>query len=366
MEEKELIAWLTLSLCPRIGPVTFQKILEVDTPEQFLSYSRDELSQLGLTEKQLHFIFQQSHPSVDACLEWRQKGNNSILLASSDDYPDILRQTKGYPPILFATGKVAILNEPQIAIVGSRNAQPQSLELAKHYAASFCQQGYVVTSGLALGVDGYAHHGALESGGKTIAVLGAGIEKLYPRRHRHLANRIIDDGVLVSEHAPFISPRAEYFPRRNRIISGLSIATLVVEAAEKSGSLITAKLAAEQGREVFAIPGSVFHPFHTGCHQLIKLGAGLVESPEDVLSAIQITQCCRKNRQNPPEKAVIEKQQLPFPELLANVGLEATPIDLLAQKTHIPVQEVMQQMLELELLGHVVSVTGGYILKGRG
>lgn len=366
MEENELTAWLTLSLCPGIGPITFHKILEVDTPMQFLSYSCQELSQLGLNERQLRFIKQSGHSQVDQCLEWNLKNEQTILPASSHHYPEMLRQTKGYPPLLFAKGKINCLDDLQIAIVGSRNAQPQSLELAKNYAAKFCEQGYSVTSGLALGVDGYAHHGALQAGGKTIAVLGSGLNNIYPKRHSKLAERIVESGVLLSEHPPFIPPRAEYFPRRNRIISGLSMATLVVEATEKSGSLITANLAAEQGRDVFAIPGSVFHPFHAGCHQLIKSGAALVESADDVLLAIQTTQHCRKNNHNSPEKPVIDKQQLPFSKLLANVGIEATSVDLLAQKTHIPVQEVMQQMLELELLGHVISVPGGYILKGRG
>ncbi len=181
-----------------------------------------------------------------------------------------------------------------------------------------------------------------------------------------MASRIAERGALVSEHLPSVKPRAEHFPRRNRIVSGLSLAVLVVEATKKSGSLITAKYAAEQGRDVFAIPGSIRQPFHTGCHSLIKSGACLVQSPDDLLGEIESLTNWSKKVQPTLFDQVIDKEELPFPDLLANVGIEATPVDILAQKTHIPVQEVMQQLLELELLGHVVAVNGGYILKGRG
>ena len=224
---------------------------------------------------------------------------------------------------------------------------------------------------MALGIDSFAHDGALKGGGKTVAVLGSGLEQVYPSRHKALSQRIVEQGgALVSEFLPQAKARSNHFPRRNRIISGLSTGVLVVEAAERSGSLITARYAAEQGRDVFAVPGSIHNPNNRGGNQLIKSGACLVQKTQDVLNEIEILVNWSINN-NKSVKAVLFEQndareELPFPELLANVGIEATPVDILADRTNIPVHEVMMQLLELELLGHVVAVSGGYIRKGRG
>ena len=231
-----------------------------------------------------------------------------------------------------------------------------------------------LTESLALGkifgIDGHAHDGALLGGGETVAVLGSGLQHLYPARHRKLAERIREQGALVSEFRPDAKPRAEHFPRRNRIISGLSVGVLVVEAAEKSGSLITARYAAEQGRDVFALPGSIHSPTSRGGNQLIKNGACLVQSAKDVLDEIENLVNWSVSQSPYPQPALFtqndSREELPFAELLANVGNEATPVDILANRTNIPVHEVMMQLLELELSGHVVAVTGGYIRKGRG
>ncbi|MDA0111205.1 DNA-processing protein DprA [Vibrio sp. La 4.2.2] len=366
MSDARTLAWLRLSLCPGIGAVTFEKLRAIDSPLNIVSYTPQELASIGLKPHQVAFIHHQSIALAEQALAWASGERRYIVISGDKAYPPLLSETNGAPPVLFVEGQLSLLAAPQIAMVGSRNATLEGLEIARSYASTFTKHDYCVTSGLALGIDGHAHQGALDAQGPTIAVLGSGLSQIYPARHKSLASRIAEHGALVSEHLPSVKPRAEHFPRRNRIVSGLSLAVLVVEATEKSGSLITAKYAAEQGRDVFAIPGSIRHPFHSGCHSLIKLGACLVQSPNDLLSEIESLTNWSKKVQPTLFDQVIDKEELPFPDLLANVGIEATPVDILAQKTHIPVQEVMQQLLELELLGHVVAVNGGYILKGRG
>ncbi|WP_394154587.1 DNA-processing protein DprA [Vibrio maritimus] len=366
MDDNSRVAWLRLSLCPGIGPVTFYKLLAVDDPRNIVESDEQTLSAIGLKPNQVSFIRRKSVELAHKAMEWSNGADNHILIHQDEHYPPLLRESKGCPPVLYVQGDVSLLSDQQIAMVGSRNASTGGLETARSFAAEFVRYGYCVTSGLALGIDGHAHQGALDACGKTIAVLGSGLGSIYPARHRSLAQRVAQHGALVSEHLPWIKPRAEHFPRRNRIVSGLSLGVVVVEAAEKSGSLITAKYAAEQGREVFAIPGSIRHAYHSGCHSLIRTGACLVQSVEDVLCEIESLSNWSKKVQPTLFDQVIDKEELPFADLLANVGIEATPVDILAQKTHIPVQEVMQQLLELELSGHVVAVNGGYILKGRG
>jgi DNA processing protein len=271
------------------------------------------------------------------------------------------------PPVLFVEGNAELLSDPQIAIVGSRNASIDGLRTAREFAADLAKKGLAITSGLALGVDGHAHDGALSVEGDTIAVLGSGLQHIYPARHRKLAQKIVQKGgTLVSEFRPSARPRSEHFPRRNRIISGLSLGVLVVEAAEKSGSLITARYANEQGREVFAIPGAIQSPSARGCNQLIKQGACLVQCSADILQEVDSLLTWSVNMQKDMFEQQGENEQLPFPELLANVGVEATPVDILAQRTNIPVHEIMMQLLELELQGHVAAVSGGYIRTRRG
>ncbi len=225
--------------------------------------------------------------AVEQDLRWAEKPNCHLLTLTDPAYPALLRQTTTLPPVLFVHGNVTLLSTPQIAIVGSRYPSPEGLENARRFAYSFSAEGITVTSGLALGIDGAAHHGALQNTGRTLAVMGHGLDHIYPMRHRALADRILEQGGgLVSEFPLGVKPVAAYFPQRNRIISGLSLGTLVVEAALRSGSLITARFALEQGREVFAIPGSVHSPLTKGCHALIRQGAKLVEVANDVLEEL--------------------------------------------------------------------------------
>ncbi|MGF1911435.1 DNA-processing protein DprA [Vibrio kasasachensis] len=369
MTIESLTAWLTLYFTPRLGAKGLQKLLSKADPEQIVQWDPVRLQAVGLSTTQVNFIHQPNKAYIEQCLEWKATSSlHHIITLQDSAYPPLLKQIPSPPPVLFIKGDLAPLSFPQIAMVGSRHASIDGLNSAKYFAAALAEQGLVVTSGLALGVDGYAHDGALNANGCTVAVLGCGLKQVYPARHKGLADRIEQQGALVSEFHPATLPKASNFPRRNRIISGLSLGVLVIEATEKSGSLITARYAAEQGRDVFALPGSIHSPQARGCNQLIKQGACLVQGVEDILN--EIDSLLRwSDSYIPRHESLAEKEpkeQLPFAKLLANVGRNVTPVDILAQRTHIPVQEVMMQLLELELLGHVVAVSGGYIRKGRG
>ncbi|PJC85162.1 DNA-protecting protein DprA [Vibrio sp. HA2012] len=368
MTEQELSAWLALSFMPGIGGKRLTRLLSIDSPACLVGASRERLESVGLKPAQIHYLRYESDQVVESCLHWLQAASlHHIITPLCVGYPPLLKEISAYPPVLFVKGSLSLLSEPQLAIVGSRNASREGLDTARSFAGDLARQGVTITSGLALGVDGYAHDGALKAGGDTIAVLGSGLDNLYPRRHKPLAERIIEHGALVSEFRPDAPPMAEHFPRRNRIISGLASGVLVIEAAERSGSLITARYACEQSRDVFVLPGSIHHPNSRGGNHLIREGATLVQTSEDILQEISHLIKWSLSGQNTLFQEEVEKEQLPFPELLANVGeKEAVPVDILAQRTHIPVHEIMMQLLELELQGHVAAVPGGYIRMRRG
>ncbi len=371
MNESELSAWLALSFTPKLGHKTLSRLLSHDSLLNLINYSSKQWQALGLTQEQIHYLSHESVKDVDQSLSWlNAQSNRYIVTPLCKHYPPLLKQIPAAPTVLFVEGQIASIQQSQIAIVGSRNASIDSQKIAFQFASQLVEHELVITSGLALGVDGYAHDGALKSGGKTVAVLGSGLSSIYPLRHKSLANRVVENGALVSEFRPNAKPRPTHFPRRNRIISGLSMGVLVVEAAEKSGSLITARYALEQGREVFVVPGSIVNPNCVGSNRLIRQGACLVQNVQHILdeidSMMNFNQLQRSQTQQPLFLPPNSEDELPFPELLANVGEEATPVDILANRTHIPVQEVMMQLLELELSGHVVAVSGGYIRKGRG
>ncbi len=367
MTESELSAWLTLSFIPKIGGVTLSRLLAFDSPINLLQYTVPQWQALGLKPAQMDYLQQNSFPQVEQCLAWQQSPQQHIITPLCGGYPPLLQQIASLPPVLFVKGNLDCLVKSQVAMVGSRNASLEGLKAAKDLAFELAQAGVIVTSGLALGVDGHAHDGALLAGGETIAVLGSGLEHIYPARHKKLAQRIVEQGALVSEFWPSAPPRAENFPRRNRIISGLSLGTLVIEAAERSGSLITARYALDQGRDVFALPGAYNLASTQGSNRLIKQGAFLVQSLQDVLDELNLTlpHSLLVEANQSPQALVEQSKTLPFAELLANVGNEATPVDILAERTHIPVHEVMMQILELELAGYVVAVPGGYIRNSK-
>lgn len=299
---------------------------------------------------------------VDKDLLWLQSPNCHMITKKDPSYPALLKEIHGMPPVLFIRGDVKILSRPQIAIVGSRNPTAMGCETAFQFAQHFSKQGFTVTSGLALGIDGAAHKGALQGIGSTIAVLGNGLDRIYPASNHKLASEIAEQGALVSEFPIGVPPIASHFPRRNRIISGLSAGILVVEAALNSGSLITAKFALEQGREVFAIPGSIHSPLAKGCHALIREGAKLVETANDVVEELgalmkYVIRPKKAEQDNSSRLPALEK---PYEGLLTEVGYDCTPIDVVVTRTGLTAQVVSSMLLELELKGYVISIPGGY------
>ncbi|MDD1783993.1 DNA-processing protein DprA [Enterovibrio sp. ZSDZ35] len=360
-------SWLRLAAVPRLGAKSLSKILSSHPPQSLLTLSDNEMLALGLTQAQLHAFRYPDETMIEKCLAWEDAPHKHILTLADQRYPYLLKHITSAPPLLFVEGDPNVLSTPQIAIVGSRHASADGLSLAHEFAYQLVHHELTVTSGLALGIDGRAHRGALDRKGRTIAVLGSGLDNVYPSRHRRLAEEIKDNGgALVSELWPWSPPKPAFFPKRNRIISGLSTGVLVVEAALKSGSLITARLALEQGRDVFALPGTVNNPHAKGSNGLIKQGAFLVESVEDILEQVGTLAGCAINHQLDVMQAQVLQEELPFPELLANVGNEARCVDVLAELCDQPVHEIMMQLLELELQGVVTAAPGGYIRTRRG
>lgn len=302
---------------------------------------------------------------VDADLRWLQGGTGSVITFSDARYPELLRQIADAPPVLFVRGKAELLARHQVAVVGTRKPTPDGVADAYRLAADLVRAGVVVTSGLALGIDASAHAGALDAGGATIAVLGCGVDRAYPRRNEALADRIAFHGTLVSEFGPGTPPLAEHFPRRNRLISGLALGTLVVEAAMRSGSLITAGLAAAQGREVFALPGSIRNPMTQGCHHLIRQGAKLVIDVRDILEefrelappadAVEIaTPCVMQDTTGLDERCRV---------LLDNIGFGPVAMDDLVNQTGLAAGITASLLSSLEISGHVEILPGGRIIR---
>ncbi|MBS0556553.1 MAG: DNA-protecting protein DprA [Proteobacteria bacterium] len=306
---------------------------------------------------------------IDADLRWLEAPCHHLVVATSEDFPILLRDATNPPAALFVAGDTACLWSAQIAIVGSRSATAAGLANARAFAKTFAQAGNTVTSGLAEGVDGAAHDGALEGGGKTIAVLGTGPDIVFPRQHGDLAGRIVEHGALVSEFPPGTPGLPKHFPRRNRIIAGLSLGTLVVEASLRSGSLTTARLATEAGREVFALPGSIHSPLARGCHKLIRDGAKLVETAEEVIEELRgvgglLAEGLRRRLQAPadptplPEAAVTRDAD--YQRLLGALDAQATALDELVERTGLTAAAVSSMLLVLELDGVVGSENGRY------
>jgi DNA processing protein len=300
---------------------------------------------------------------LDADLRWIERSGAKLVPCTSEHYPPQLARTVGAPPVLYVMGRTELLAEPQIAMVGTRNPTPSGKRTALELAAFFARSGLIVTSGLALGIDAASHEGALKGQGPTIAVCGNGLDSVYPRQNRALAERIREHGAIVSEFAPGTKPLRYHFPRRNRIISGLSLGTLVVEAAEGSGSLITARCALEQGREIFAVPGSIHNPMCRGCHQLIRAGATLIERGEEVLQELKFSLRAQSLEAKSSARAdstasgpALDKE---YEMLLDALGFEPTGIDAIVARTGFPSESVASMLLILELEGRVAPHVGG-------
>jgi DNA processing protein len=357
----ELRYWLALHHAPGIGVATFHQLLQrFDSPQAALEASAAEFTGGRWRRKTRDYLAAPDWQTVDAELAWAARPGNHVITFHDARYPVLLREIADPPPLLYVTGNPAVLATLQLAMVGSRNPTANGAETAHDFARYLAGAGLVITSGLAHGIDAASHRGALAGGGRTIAITGTGLDRVYPARHRDLAHQISVDGALVSEFGLGTPPRAENFPRRNRLISGLSLGTLVVEAGTGSGSLLTARLAAEQGREVFAIPGSIHNPLARGCHQLIRQGAKLVENAGDVLEELG------------PLAGVVAADTAPSdapdgsPELsgeenivLIHMGFEAVSIDMLVASSGLAAEVVSASLVALELLGQVSSAAGG-------
>ena len=356
-------AWISLWRVPGVGCRAIHKLLShLGNPEDILGASQSTLQKTGLSSKQIQAILSQTLDAAKPDMLWLEQDNNHLITLSDSHYPEMLREISDAPPLLYVHGNIDLLSDPQIAIVGSRTPTPGGINNAFEFAKHFASTGLCVTSGLALGIDGEAHKGALAGDGVTIAVTATGLDRVYPARNKALAHQIAEQGALISENPIGTSPRAQNFPRRNRIISGLSIGTLVIEAAQRSGSLITADYANEQGRMVFAIPGSIHNPLARGCHKLIRQGAKLVETASDVMEDLasqinldnHISKQPRPKAAEPQETADIERNS-ENDRLLVAMGYDPVSIDHLVIQTGLTPAALSSMLLVMELQGLIAS-----------
>jgi DNA processing protein len=360
--ESDLADWIRLSLVAGVGDETARELLaRCGLPGEIFQQSRVALSALVGDKLAANLLAEPDSQSIERALAWAGEDNHYVFTLADAGYPQALLRTADPPPLLYVVGRPALLNAPALAIVGSRSATPQGLANAEQFAHTFADAGLTIVSGLALGIDAAAHRGALKGAASTIAVVGTGADIVYPSRNRDLAKAIAEGGAIISSFALGTPAIGNNFPQRNRLISGLSRGVLVVEAAMQSGSLITARLAGEQGREVFAIPGSIHSPLAKGCHRLIKQGAKLVESAQDVLEELG-----ELPRGAPAATETAAPSQLDAgaadadtQNLLRQLGREECDVDVLCQRTGLTAARVCAMLLQLELEGSVASLPGG-------
>lgn len=372
--QAELAGWLRLTLIPGIGGEGQRQLLKAcGGPEAIFASSAAALRGVagsGLAER---LLAHDCGAEIEAALAWAAQPGNRILTLADTEYPQALLTAADPPVLLYVKGRVELLNRPAFAIVGSRNATKQGEANAEAFAQSLAGAGLTIVSGLAAGIDAAAHRGALREAAATIAVIGTGIDRIYPARNEALAREIADKGAVVSEFPLGTPPLAANFPRRNRLIAGLSRGCLVVEAAQRSGSLITARLAAEAGREVFAIPGSIHNPLARGCHQLIRQGAKLVETTAEIID--ELAPLARRLGASLRERlapAPVAAPRAPMARTRSRdddpdyarlyAALEADPLDVdtLAARSGLGVPALASMLLMLELEGEVVAAGGGY------
>jgi len=369
--------WLALKLVPRLA--IQKKIALVETFGLTALFSFNGKSSVltsanGLSVKQLTAFYQPNWQSIEDIIQASEACHSAIICFDDACYPQLLKQIYDPPLVLFIQGSRKLLNAQQLAVVGSRSASIDGRDTAFALCQQLAQYNLVITSGLALGIDAEAHRGALTETTGTIAVVATGLDEVYPTRHRDLAQQIINrGGAIISEFFPGTQARAGHFPKRNRLISGMSLGVLVVEAELKSGSLITARCALEQNREVFAIPSSIGNQQAKGCHWLIKQGAKLVEQCADIIDELAFAIKPRLHLKEEvlfPERLEIginkgvdekNKKSLCNDTLLSSVGFEITPVDKVVSRSKLPVEEVLTRLTVLELSGLVSSVPGGYV-----
>lgn len=369
--DEELTAHLALNRAPGVGSAIYTNLLQnFDTASAVFNANRQQLTCVpDVTPEVADAIVRGTESSnVAEDVSWLQEDDSHhVIYLTHAEYPELLSQIHRPPPVLFLKGDKSLLHTVQLAIVGSRNPTAGGLETARAFARNLATTGLTITSGLAAGIDGAAHQGALDvraesSGadhsGRTIAVAATGLDRIYPSRHRQLAYNIAQQGLLVSEFPVGTGPLQANFPRRNRLISGLSVGTLVVEAARRSGSLITARYAMEQGREVFAIPGSIHSPQSRGCHWLIRQGAKLVETAEDIAEEI-LPVISDIKMSNPVETEVLQGSSRAEQELLEAIGFDPVSMDKLLSRTGLEINVLSARLSELELKGFIDVLPGG-------
>jgi DNA processing protein len=350
---ESLADWLRLTLIPGIGGETQRKLLTAfGLPETIFSAGREALTSIVGDKAARLLLDTDNHPAVEQALVWSDAPGQHLVCLADPDYPQTLLQIPDPPTLLYVRGRLDLLNSAALAMIGSRNPTPQGSQNAQRFSAALAQAGLTVTSGLALGIDAAAHRGALTASGNTVAFIGTGIDRIYPATNRQLAIEIAARGSIISEFPLGTPPVAANFPRRNRLIAGLSLGALVVEATVDSGSLITARLASEQGREVFAIPGSIHSPQSRGCHKLIKQGAKLVETVQDVLDELHW-------KSAPAEFPLQSESAQDIPGLLHSMGFDPCSVDELAHLNGLTAGVVSVMLLHLELDGQVASLPGG-------
>ena len=360
--------WLTLQHTPGIGPSTFHTLLDhFGSAEAVLNASNSELSSLSLNNDTINALNHQEKTDITADLDWASEAGHHIITFTDERYPAQLKDLSDAPPVLYVRGDPDYLLQPQLAMVGARSPSAVGRNTAREFASHLSGAGITITSGLAIGIDGASHEGALQGMAGTVAVVAHGLDIVYPAQHQQLARAISENGAVISEMPIGIKPQRGLFPRRNRLISALSLGTLVVEAAIKSGSLITARLALELNREVFAIPGSIHNPMARGCHQLIRQGAKLVESVDDILEDLrfripQNTPYPIKTHEDTHEKLKDRHNTLDpdHQKLLKCLAYEPASIDQLVIRSKFSAAEVASMLLILELEGIIVCQDGRY------
>ena len=367
----DIRAWLVVSQTPGVGAIRFHKLLkQIGQPEQILKASSHELRNAGLDEKAIRFLKAPPPEKIIPSLTWAKAANHTIRTFHCRQYPEKIKELKDAPPLLYIKGNESLLNEPQVAVVGSRQPTPGGRTNAKKFSHDITKSGLIVNSGMASGIDAVAHDAALISGGTTVAVIATGPDKIYPAKNKPLAERIAEHGVLVSEFPVGTEPTRTNFPRRNRLISALSLGVVIIEATLRSGALITARLAAEQGKDVFAVPGSIQNPKAQGCHRLIQQGAKLVEKAEDILLELQPQlkpyiqngkdEAESRKETNIDERGGTKLSDIYF-KVLESMGYDPIDVDTLAERCGLPVQTVSATLLTLEIENYVGEENGIYI-----
>ena len=364
LSREESCAWVTLTRAPDLDISTLPRALAMLRHARGVVEASDaSRADAGLSPAARGFLSSKQAALSSLERAWLDNPHHHVVPFTDPRYPALLRKSERHPIALYVAGNPAVLNDPQLAIVGSRNPTPQGQETAHEFSEYLAGRGLAITSGLALGVDSAAHRGALKVQGITLAVLGSGVDVIYPRSNLPLAGEIQQQGALISGFPLGTAPRPQHFPQRNGIIAGLSLGTLVVEAARRSGSLITARLAANQGREVFAIPGSIHNPLSRGCHELIRQGAKLTETAHDILSELNFSAFFSLVAGAPRVPAAAANSASGMDKehkiLLDALGFDPADLDVLVARTGFRAEAVSSMMLILELEGHVQAAPGG-------